>query len=102
MTNNQLQFQKNAEARRHNLEMEREQEFANTSDRLKAQASLSQAGAAQIQAAVASAKQQEEARHNLETERQGSQKLVLQGVDTGTNAISAFGRAASVLATTMY
>lgn len=91
MTNNQLQFQKNAETRRHNLEMEREQEFANISDRLKAQASQASAAAQGMQAQVAYTRAQEEARHNVETERQGSQTIISNSlkpiVEGGTRAV---------------
>lgn len=103
MTKNQLDYQRNYETRRHNLELEKETEFSNLSGRLSAQANLASAGAALTNAETnrrdaytRRLAQRETERHNLIQEQYETSKAVTGGVQ---NIATALGSIASVVGT---
>lgn len=75
MTANQLQYQRNAEERRHNEAMERFNTASLAISDKQANASLTQAGAAAQQAQVAAYRAAEESRHNRAAEAETEAKM---------------------------
>lgn len=86
MTANQLSFQRNIEEKRHNEAMERLQQASiNVSDK-QAQASLTSAGAAAMQAQIAGARASEEERHNRAMEKYNMNKMYVDAAGTAIDA----------------